>query len=404
MTKRLQRTILLSQFFMLLALEMTNPFLPLLIATMHHSTQDAMLYSTLALFLPMVANLLMAPLWGLAADRYGYKPMLMRSAWALVFTQASMIFVNSVSWILLIRTAQGAFAGFIAAMQTYALSIHEWDKKNRQLSRLQAAKAIATLLAGLAGGLALACTNYHGLYATATIICLLTTVLMHQRLPATPKKVMIVNTSNKNHTMPPWKGILFFLCLLITLTQIARFLPDPVFSLFLNKQYPNNTLLIGFLYSLPAAGLFGSAEWCGRQFDRCRKNSAQVNQYLLGYSLLGALVMIAHAFAGNIYLFAVARIVWGIVLAALLPALFSLLTDRIQATGYALGVANSFAKLGNLSGIACGGVIANGVSFRTFFLIVAALYGFIAVLIFTYHLLTSRYTIIFFNDYSNIER
>ncbi|AHE65912.1 MFS transporter [Legionella oakridgensis] len=403
MTKRLQRTILLSQFLMLLALEMTNPFLPLLITAIHHSTQAVVFYNTLALFLPMVANLLMAPLWGLAADRYGYKPMLMRSAWALVLTQASMIFAPSIEWILLIRTAQGAFAGFIAAMQAYALSAHEWDKKNRQLSRLQAAKGMATLLAGLAGGLVLACTSYHGLYATATIICLLTTVLMHQQLPATPQKAMIVHTKNENHAKPPLKGMLFFLCLLITLTQIARFLPDPVFSLFLHEQYPNNALLIGFLYSLPAAGLLGSAEWCGRQFDRCRKNHARINQYLLGYSFLGALVMIAHAFAGNIYLFAGARIIWGIVLAALLPALFSLLTDRIRATGYALGIANSLAKLGNLSGIACGGVIATWLSFRTFFLIVAAIYGFVAMLIFAYHLLTSRYTIIFFNNYSKIK-
>ncbi|WP_305033813.1 hypothetical protein [Legionella sp. km772] len=95
MSKSLQSFILISQFFMILALEMTNPFLSLLIASQKGAlASNIVFYSMLSLVLPMLANIVMTPIWGFAADRYGYKSMLMRAAWALVFTQGAMIWVN----------------------------------------------------------------------------------------------------------------------------------------------------------------------------------------------------------------------------------------------------------------------------------------------------------------------
>lgn len=188
MPKSLQPLILISQFFMILALEMTNPFLSLLLASQSEvALQDVVFYSMLSFVLPMLANIIMAPIWGIAADRYGYKSMLMRAAWALVLTQLAMMFAHSLVWILIIRVFQGAFAGFIVSMQTYSLSLCEWQHKSRQLARLQSAKAIATTLAGFIGGIILAVTNYQGLYGIATAICLAITLIMHYYLPATQK-------------------------------------------------------------------------------------------------------------------------------------------------------------------------------------------------------------------------
>lgn len=385
-----QKIILYGQFFMILALEMTNPFLPLLIARQTDGAmQSAVFYNTLSLILPMIANILIAPIWGLAADRYGYKSMLMRACWALVLTQTSMIFVTSVTWILIIRVLQGAFAGFIIAMQTYAVSISEWQNKSRQLSRLQSSKAIATTVAGFAGGIALVFSDYQGLYGVAALICLITTVTMQYLLPASNAKT-IKKKSGKHNISPHSKGIFYFLCVLITLTQIAKFLPDPGFSLYLNHYFSNNLALIGFMYSLPALGMLCSSEWCGRQFDRCRQNPVSANVYLFGYSLFGCFLMMIQAFSANFYLFACIRIFWGVVLAALLPALFALFSDRYSLPGYALGIANSFAKAGNLFGLLAGGFLASWLSYPALFLMIAAIYGLFAVFVLGHLLLLNR--------------
>ncbi|MCW8471877.1 MFS transporter [Fluoribacter gormanii] len=381
MAKSIQSLLLISQFFMILALEMTNPFLSLLIASQSDiSTQDAIFYSMLSFVFPMFANIIMTPIWGLAADRYGYKPMLMRAAWALVFTQLTMIFVNSLNWILIIRIFQGAFAGFIVSMQTYSLSVCEWHNKSRQLSRLQSAKAIATTLAGFTGGLILTTTSYKGLYGIATVICLTITLVMQYYLPTSPKKAGKALDQKSDKLIFDSQSV-YALCFLITLTQIIKFLPDPGLSLFINDLFSQNFILIGLIYSLPAAGMLLSSEWCGRQFDRCRSDPFLVRSYLIRYSVLGFILMLCQASMSNLIFFACIRMLWGVVLAALLPALFALLSDRYPLPGYALGLANSFAKLGNLIGLLLGGVLINWLSYSTLFVIIAGLYSLFALFV-----------------------
>lgn len=385
MPKSLQPLLLTSQFFMILALEMTNPFLSLLIASQNEgSLQDAVFYSMLGFILPMLANIIMAPIWGIAADRYGYKSMLMRASWALVFTQLAMMFAPSLFWILTIRVFQGAFAGFIVSMQTYSLSLCEWHHKSRQLARLQSAKAIATTLAGFIGGIILAATNYQGLYGIATVICLAITLIMYYCLPAAQKKVN-KNLDQKRNRLRVDSKPIYFLCFLITLTQVIKFLPDPGLSLFINDSFSHNLVFIGLLYSLPAAGMLASSEWCGRQFDQCRSDIFLVYRYLVRYSILGLILMLCQASTSNLFLFACFRILWGVVLAALLPALCALLSDRYSLPGYALGLANSFAKLGNLIGLLLGGMLMNWLSYSALFVILASFYGLFALFVAGFH-------------------
>lgn len=378
MDKRLQRIILASQFFMLLAMEMTNPFLPLLIASQSGSLHSAVFYSTLALALPMGANIIMGPLWGRLADRWGYKLMLMRAAWALVVCQGLMLVADSASAILMVRIIQGGFAGFIVAMQTYAVSLCDWHCKSRQLARLQSAKAIATTVAGLVGGLCLTYTGYRGLYMTALLLSLATTLIMQNQLPQT----CIQPAKRPLHTSPSLLSVGLFTAiigLLIVLTQMARYLIDPVFSLAVTQALHADVVFIGMLYSLPAVSLLLASEWCGRQFDECRLHPQRIKYYLLAYCLLGALILLAQGLLINRLSLIVARLLWGVVLAALLPALLTLISDRSDQQGYALGLANSLAKLGNLTGICLGGYLGGFMSLSQLFLIVAAIYALMAL-------------------------
>lgn len=382
MTKRTHLIILLSQFFMLLALEMTNPFLPLLIAELPGMTlNSALFYTTWALALPMAATIIMSPIWGVLADRWGYKPMLMRASWALVLSQALMIFAHSITWILVVRVIQGGFAGFITAMQVYALSYCSWQHKGRQMTRLQSAKALATSLAGVIGGLFLTWMNYLSLYAVATLICLITTLIMQWQLPAVTHPIARMPSPGSNTGMG-WFIITF--SSLILFTQVARFLSDPVFSLAISHLLNASPVIIGLLYSLPAAGIILSTEWIGRYFDHCRHHPGKTKMYLLTFTLFGALLMVVQANTNYLLLLITTRLLWGIVLAALLPALFTLFSDHYSEQGYALGIANAFAKAGNLLGLFLGGYFGALISLSQLFLIIALVYLLMAGSIWTY--------------------
>ncbi|MDX1837777.1 MFS transporter [Legionella taurinensis] len=379
MSKRLEWILLVSQFVMLLAMEMTNPFLPLLVASQSSSLKAAVFYSTLALALPMVANIIMGPLWGRLADRWGYKRMLMRAAWALVFCQGLMLVANSASAILIVRIIQGGFAGFIVAMQTYALSLCDWHRKSRQLARLQSAKAVATTVAGLVGGLCLTYSGYRGLYSTALLLSLLTALVMQKQLPDSGRQH--VNFPMKRGASLSAMGLFTSVIgLLILLTQMAKCLTDPVFSVAIADLLNADAVFIGLLYSLPAVSMLLVSDWCGRQFDQCRLHPERIKYYLLSFFLLGALILLAQGLFINRFSLIGLRLLWGVVLAALLPALFTLISDRHPQQGYALGVANSLAKLGNLTGLCLGGYLAGFMTLAQLFLVVAALYAVMALL------------------------
>ncbi|QDP71211.1 multidrug efflux MFS transporter [Legionella israelensis] len=377
MTKKIQTILLCSQFFILLALEMGNPFLPLLVHEQQNTgTLSPSIYSSILLALPMLMTILMAPIWGLLADRFGYKSMLMRAAWALVISQACMAMAKSLFSILLIRLLQGGFAGFIAAMQTYALSLSNWENKGRQLARLQTSKALATSVAGACGGFLLTFFGFKGLFLTASLFCLIPTLIMHWTLPESKSTMSAEKASQLS---PPSIGLLFpSLALLIILTQTARFLPDSFFSIYASV-FTEQPWLIGLLYSLPATGILLSAEYCGRQFDKARGQSGKIKTYFVTYSGIGMLLMLAHACMQNFALLCLIRLCWGIVIAALLPALFTLVSDLSPKQGYAIGLANSLAKMGNLTGLLLGGWFAGFIPLPFIFFLLAMVYALISV-------------------------
>lgn len=198
---------------------------------------------------------------------------------------------------------------------------------------------------------------------------------MHLQLPEVVAHPSLQPVKHKAQKNWPTFNLIFVMGLLIMLVQTARFLTDPLLSLAFSHFLHASPLTIGILYSLPAAGILLSTEWIGRLFDRCRDKPEKIKQYLLHFSVLGALIMLAHAYAQGVILLIPIRLLWGIVLAALLPALFTLLHDQHPQPGYALGLANSFAKLGNLMGIFLGGYCASLFTLSQLFLVVALIYA-----------------------------
>ncbi|MGQ3888332.1 MFS transporter [Legionella sp. CNM-1927-20] len=378
MTKSLARTLFIIQFLMLLALEMGNPFLPLFIAHQNIPFDKAAFYSALAFTLPMIANILMGPLWGILANRIGYKKMLMRAALTLVITQGLMIFANSISAVLIIRFIQGGFAGFIAAMQMYVLSLNITSSKTQQLGHLQFSKALATSMAGLIGGSLLSLLDFKGLFLVAMALCLTATFMIYKKLPTTEKAIVSIQKRKQFLSIHSFFHFIN-LGLLITLTQIVKFLPEPIFILSISASITHNTITLGLLYSMPAIGLFLSSNYCSKQFDQCREVPKKIKTYLVFYSSLGILIMLGHAFFSHYtILLILIRLLWGIVLAALLPALFCLMSDRFQHQGLAIGWANTFAKIGNLIGIGLGGFLGSYIAITYLFILLASVYALIA--------------------------
>src|SRR5215212_7661923 len=105
-----------SQFFTLVGFGLGLPFLPMYIQSLGVTERaEVALWSGVIGGSAALAMAVMAPIWGVLADRFGRKPMLVRSMLGGAVLVGAMGFVNDVWQLLGIRLMQGAVTGSQAA-------------------------------------------------------------------------------------------------------------------------------------------------------------------------------------------------------------------------------------------------------------------------------------------------
>lgn len=379
MGRRVEWTILLSYFVVLLCLEAGNPFLPLYLKSMVQvDPKQLAKLSAMVLSAPLVGLVLFAPVWGYLADNVGRKKMLIRANIALSLTQLLIALSYTPEMLITTRFCQGVFSGFISAMQIYALHVCLPSKKGLMLSRLQGAQASATALGGVIGGVILSFLPYRAIYYLAAIVTTCTTLVIWRYLPrdscAAPRKEKEAKTN--------LSALMVIVMLLIFLSQLAKFIPHSIFAFYASTITSHTPLLIGLLYAAPGISIIFSMEASGRLLDRLREANQQDQGSCFSYfTLLGlfaATVLMIQSTTHNMIVVFICRLLWGLVLGALLPGLYVMITEIGHARGYLLGLANSITKCGNLSGIYLGAFASGWLPYEQLFLLMACVYTLLA--------------------------
>lgn len=115
----------------------------------------------------MASFAMVAPLWGVLADRYGRKIMLLRASIMNALIFPLMAFAPNLTVLLIIRFAAAAFSGTVTAAQTLIVGTTPQDKQGFALGVLSTAIWSGTMLGFMTGGLLV---HYFG-YTTSFIIC-----------------------------------------------------------------------------------------------------------------------------------------------------------------------------------------------------------------------------------------
>ena len=108
-----------SQFLSIMGFAFAMPFAPFFMQELG-VTEPAKLKMWVALFAAAapVTLAILAPFWGLLADRYGRRIMLLRANFAAAIVVALMGTVHSAAALVGLRLFQGVFTGTVAAAQT----------------------------------------------------------------------------------------------------------------------------------------------------------------------------------------------------------------------------------------------------------------------------------------------
>src|SRR4030081_723126 len=105
-----------TQFFTLIGFGLGLPFLPMYVQSLGvHERAEIAVWSGVISGSAALTMAVMAPIWGVLADRYGRKPMLVRSMIGGAIVIAAMGFVGDVWQLLGVRLVQGAVPGSQAA-------------------------------------------------------------------------------------------------------------------------------------------------------------------------------------------------------------------------------------------------------------------------------------------------
>ncbi|WP_272691764.1 MFS transporter [Providencia sp. PROV143] len=173
------------------AMEMSGPFWP--IHLQHNSSGWLLSFSlTMVYVAPMTGVMLTSTFWGRMGDRMGNKAMMIRALLGLAITQILLSFCNDPWLILLLRTVQGACAGYIAPAQAYGVSVTDPKKRTQLFAFLQVSTNIGSLLGALCGGLILDYLNFFWINIIAGLLCGVCAVTVFVFLPSDKKHHLVI--------------------------------------------------------------------------------------------------------------------------------------------------------------------------------------------------------------------
>lgn len=329
------------------------------------------------------AQLITAPLWGRASDRYGRRPLIL--AGLLASAAAYVLFGLAESlWLLFAsRLVQGAGGGITGVVQAYVADAVEPEERAKALGWLTAATSAAVMIGPAMGSLA----TYLGREAPGFIaagLCLLNVLFAWRWLPE-PSREAAAHPEGAGEAPPPRRTLrrTFFevlrhptgpvssLIWIYAIGMMGFMGMNAVLALYLKEVFGVTEKTIGYFYAyVGAISLVMRAVMLGPAVRRFGE---------VGVTRLGAVALVI-GLAGvplptNLTGLALMVLFVPVGTALLFPATTALVSRRTlrRETGQILGVQQSFGSVSRMVGPLGSGLVFQEVGIRYPFWLAAVL-------------------------------
>ncbi len=286
----------LSQFLSLLGFSLSLPFAPFFIRALLGGDADegqVRAYAALSAALSNITFAVMAPIWGVLADKYGRKPMVLRANFAGAVIVALMGLSPNVFSFLFLRALQGMFTGTMSASMTLVVSCAPSNRQGYALGVLSTSVFSGDMTGLFIGGLLANTFGFRPSFFFAGIILGLSGLLVlwlakeNFIRPIPVKRTLIQPRFSVN--WQEWRWLLkpaIPLFILFTFSTIARYLDNTQFALFVEnmnggKDVPGAAKLTSWVLCMGSIGAMLSGLVLGRFIDNHPKAVAK-------FSSLGA--------------------------------------------------------------------------------------------------------------------
>ena len=370
---------------------MSVPFLPLFLFDLGVAEGSVNLWAGIVHSAAFFVGAIMAPLWGMLADKFGKRKMVIRAGISIAVIYALFAFVQTPWQLVGARMLHGLVGGFVPASMSIVSAVAPKEKMGWSLGMMQAGTMTGGILGPLFGGLLAEAFGLRRSFVVAGIIILLATVavilwvkeksavgkdgsleLQHssnktgqeaQRDAAAPKKAEPVT-----YRMAFRNKALLNMLLLLVLFQLSINMFQPLMTLHIaNLQggLQGAVLSSGFVLSLIGiAGILASPVW-GRLGEK--KGQYQI---LIICLLAAGFIISMQYFVENLWLFAVVQFIFGLFMSGVVPIVNTLVVNSTdeQFRGRSFGLTTSANQLGSMLGPLIGGLLGLAVGIHWIFI------------------------------------
>lgn len=335
------------------------PFIPVFVEELGVGPGLVEYYAGLAVSTNALAAALMAPIWGSLADRYGRKPMMVRAAFAMIFTMGGMAFVPNVFWLLVLRVLNGVFTGYIPNATALIASQVPKDKTGYALGTLSTGAVAGNLIGPTLGGVLAEMFGVHTVFLLVGLLYAIVVILtvFYIREDFVPIKKSDVLPVKEVFAQVKDRKILAGLFVTSMVIIAAAQAVVPILTLYVRHlgQTDNLLFVAGFIISLPGMASLATSGYLGKLGDRIGNHRLLL--MALTYSLL---INVFCVFAENPFQLGLLRFLYGFGTGALLPSVNSLLTKLTPKEGISRIFAYNqlFNNLGSVVGPMMGSAVA----------------------------------------------
>jgi MFS family permease len=351
------------------------PVMPLFIK--HLGVEGAALiaqFSGIAFGITYVISAIFSPVWGHAADRFGRKPMLLRSSLGMAVVIFSMGFAPNVYVLIGLRLLQGAITGYSTACTTLIATQTDREHAGEALGTLSTANIAGSLLGPMIGGYIgdnLGLQNVFFITGALLLIAFIATVLFVKEV-FTHQDQKTLSIRQVWSSLPE-KSLTITLFVTFFILTVALYTVEPIVTIYvtqLSRTASHIALISGMVFSASGLANILAAPRLGKLSDRIG-----AHRVILVALVAAGLIFIPQAFVKNPWQLMGLRFLLGLTTGGMIPSV-NILIKKItpdSVTGRVFGINMSAGYLGVFAGAVLGGQVAAYLGIRYIFFITSAL-------------------------------
>ncbi|MDD3885895.1 MAG: MFS transporter [Victivallaceae bacterium] len=362
----------LSQLLSMAGFAMAMPFIPIFIRERFGVNDPQLCGWYVAVFycFGMLSFAVFTPLWGILADRYGRKLMLLRANFGAGIMFPLMAFAPNIWMLFVLRFVASMFSGTVNAAQTLIVSTTPEKHSGLALGLLCSAVWSGNMLGYLSGGLLADLCGYTVTFIVSGVMFavggLLVLVFVKEDF-VPPVRDVAAKTGRKTIHLPDFSVTIWVVVGLFALVAFARRFDEPYLALLVEhvNGFDRAAFWTGVISAVAAAGGIITGLVIGGLCDRFSPVAVAVPAVILG-----GMAMLAQGYAPDLTTLAVARFVLFFMAGGLEPVFLTMLS-RVSAAdkkGEVFGWSATSRTIGMLIASMLGGEVIYYLGLRSVYI------------------------------------